>query len=67
MSRLPRLYRRLDERVRNLSRRNNALLMLLTTSLVYFSVGAVFGDASAAGALAMGLTMGVLYYAFDPR
>ena len=67
MSRLPRLYRRLDERVRNLSRRNNALLMVLTSSLAYFSVGVVFGDASVAGALAMGLTMGGLHYAFDPR
>ena len=67
MSRLRRLYRRLDDRVRSLSRRNNALLMLLTVSLTHFGVGALLGDASTAGAVAIGLTMGALYYAFDPR
>jgi len=60
------LYRRLDDWARALSRGQYALVAGLVAGVCVFVVG-LFSDASAFSAVAMAVTMTVVYYAMDPN
>lgn len=67
MDTLRQLYRRLDDRVRNLSRVSYALLVGLVSAVGVFAVRVLLpGDASFEP-IAMGISMAVVYYVFDPN
>ena len=61
------LYRRADDWARGLSRFRYALVagVIVTTTLL--SVGVLLDITTTVQAVTMGVTMAVLYYAFDPN
>ena len=61
------LYRRLDNSVRNLSRGAYAVLVGLISAMGVFVVGLLMGDDMTFQAVTMGISMTVVYYAFDPN
>ncbi|WP_128477861.1 hypothetical protein [Halorussus pelagicus] len=67
MNQLRRWYRRLDEWTQSLSRLGYAVLTGATAFCSYLLVGSFFGKFAVVSAVAMGLTLTVLYYALDPR
>ncbi|WP_277553274.1 hypothetical protein [Halobaculum limi] len=67
MNPIPRQYRRLDDWVRNRSRLGYASLVGTVSAASYLLVGTLFGDRVVVPAVAMGLTLGALYYASNPN
>ncbi len=67
MESLRQLYRRLDNRVRGLSRVSYALLIGLVSALGVFAVRSLMPGDGSFGPVAMGISMAVVYYAFDPN
>jgi hypothetical protein len=61
------LYRRLDNRVRGLSRVSYALLVGIVSAVSVFAVRLLLSGDGSFGPIAMGITMAVVYYAFDPN
>ena len=61
-----RLYQRFEEWSQNLSRVSYAVLIGVSSGLVFFAVSAIFGRAMTAGAVAFGATMILLQYVFNP-
>jgi len=61
------LYRRLDTRVRNLSRVQYALCIGLISAAGVFTVRSLLPGDGSFGPIAMGISMTVIYYAFDPN
>ncbi|TKX71662.1 MULTISPECIES: hypothetical protein [Halorubrum] len=59
------LSRRLDDWVRGLSRLRYALLTGVIVTASVLAVGVIFDDSTTVQAVTMGVTMAVLYYAFD--
>ena len=67
MSGVRQLYRRLDERVRALSRGAYAILVGLVSALGVFAVGLVLNGNTTFEAVAMAVSMTVVYYIADPN
>ena len=67
MDTLRGLYRQLDNRVRDLSRVSYALLVGFVSAVGVFSVRLLLPGEGSFGPIAMGITMAVVYYAFDPN
>lgn len=67
MDTLRGLYQRLDDRVRGLSRVSYALLVGLVSAMGVFAVRLLLPGDGSFGPVMMGLTMAVVYYAFDPN
>lgn len=67
MDTLRQLYRRLDSRVRDLSRVSYALLIGLASAVGVFIVRSLIPGDGCFGPIAMGLSMAVVYYAFNPN
>ena len=67
MSELRKLYRRVDEWARNLSRIKYAVCVGVISTLSYSLVGTLFDDSVTIEAVTMGLTLAVLFYAFNPN
>ena len=67
MGTLRGLYRQLDDRVRGLSRRSYALLVGFVSAVSVFVVRVLLPGDGSFGPVAMGLTMAVIYYVFDPN
>ncbi|WP_092814654.1 hypothetical protein [Halopenitus malekzadehii] len=61
------LYEQLDDRVRDLSRVSYALLVGFVSAVGVFVVGLLLSDDGSFGPVVMGITMAVVYYAFDPN
>ena len=61
------LYRQLDDRVRGLSRVSYALLVGLVSAVGVFAVRLLLPGDGSFGPVLMGITMAVVYYAFDPN
>lgn len=61
------LYRRLDDRVRGLSRVSYALLVGFFSAVGVFAVRTFLPGDGSFGPVVMGITMAVVYYAFDPN
>jgi hypothetical protein len=59
------LYRRLDDWARGLSRLRYALLTGVIVTASVLSVGVLLDTSTTVQAVTMGVTMAVLYYAFD--
>jgi uncharacterized membrane protein len=59
------LYRRLDDWARGLSRLRYALLAGVIVTATVLSVGVLLDTSTTVQAVTMGVTMAVLYYAFD--
>lgn len=62
-----RLYHRFDGWARDLSRARYAAFVGAVSTVSYLSVGTLVGESVLIEALAMGVTLGVLFYAFDPN
>ena len=60
-----RLYRRLDDWARGLSRLRYALLAGVLVAVSVLAVGVVLRESTTVYAAAMGVTMALLYYAAD--
>jgi len=67
MDTLRGLYRQLDDRVRGLSRGSYALLVGLVSAVGVFAVRLLLPGDGSFGPVMMGITMAVVYYAFDPN
>jgi len=67
MDTLRGLYRRLDNRVRGLSRVSYALLVGFVSAVGVFAVRLLLPGDGSFGPVVMGITMAVVYYAFDPN
>jgi hypothetical protein len=67
MDALQHLYRRLDNRVRGLSRLSYALLVGLISAVAVFAVRNLLPGEGSFGPIAMGVSMTVVYYALDPN
>jgi hypothetical protein len=67
MDALQHLYRRLDNRVRGLSRLSYALLVGLISAVAVFAVRNLLSGDGSFGPIAMGVSMTVVYYALDPN
>jgi len=67
MGTLRGLYRQLDDRVRGLSRGSYALLVGLVSAVGVFAVRLLLPGDGSFGPVMMGITMAVVYYAFDPN
>lgn len=67
MDTLRQLYRRLDNRVRELSRVSYALLIGLVSAVSVFAVRSVLPGEGSFGPIAMGVSMAIIYYAFNPN
>ena len=67
MDTLRGLYRRLDSRVRGLSRVSYALLVGVASAVAVFAVRLLLPGDGSFGAVTMGITMAVVYYALDPN
>jgi len=67
MDTLRQLYRRLDSRVRNLSRVSYALLIGFVSAVGVFIVRSLISGDGSFGPIAMGVSMAVVYYAFNPN
>jgi hypothetical protein len=61
------LYRRLDTRVRGLSRVSYALLVGFVSAVGVFAVRLLLPGDGSFGPIAMGISMAVVYYALDPN
>ena len=61
------LYRRLDDRVRGLSRLSYALFVGGVSAGGVFAVRLLLSGDGGFGPVAMGVTMAVVYYALDPN
>ncbi|WP_380681518.1 hypothetical protein [Salinigranum sp. GCM10025319] len=61
------LYHRLDDWVRDRSRPEYALLVGSASAVAVFATGVVMGEAMAFEAAAMGVSMAVFHYAFNPH
>jgi len=61
------MYHRADNRVRGLSRVVYALLVGLTSAMSVFAVRLLVPGDGSFGPAVMGITMAVVYYAFDPN
>jgi uncharacterized membrane protein len=59
------LYRRLDDWARGLSRLRYALLAGVIVTATVLSVGVLLDTSTTVQAVTMGVTMAMLYYAFD--
>jgi len=65
---LPRqLYRGLNTKVRNLSRGPYALFIGLSSAVGVFVVRSLLPGEGSFGPIAMGISMTVVYYMFDPN
>lgn len=67
MDTLQHLYRRLDTRVQDLSRMSYALLIGFVSAVGVFAVRSLLPGDGSFGPIAMGVSMAVVYYAFDPN
>jgi hypothetical protein len=67
MDTLRGLYRWLDDRVRGLSRVSYAVLVGFVSAVGVFAVRLLLPGDGSFGPVVMGLTMAVVYYAFDPN
>jgi len=67
MGTLREMYRHLDDRVRQLSRVSYALLVGFVSAVGVFAVRLLLPGDGSFGPVAMGVTMTVVYYAFDPN
>jgi len=67
MDTLRHLYRRLDTRVRELSRVSYALLIGLVAAVGVFAVRSLLPGDGSFGPIAMGISMTVVYYALNPN
>jgi cbb3-type cytochrome oxidase subunit 3 len=67
MDTLRQLYRRLDDRARDLSRVSYALLVGLVSAAGVFAIRLLLPGDGSFGPVAMGFSMAVVYYAFDPN
>ena len=67
MNALRDLYDRLDTRVRELSRISYALLIGLVSAMGVFAVRSLIPGDGGFGPIAMGVSMTVVYYAFNPN
>jgi len=61
------LYHRLDTRVRALSRVSYALLIGLGSAIGVFAVRSLMPGDGSFGPVVIGVSMAVVYYAFDPN
>jgi hypothetical protein len=61
------LYRRLDNRVRSLSRVSYALLIGLISALCVFAVGSMIFEEMVRWAIPVGVGMAITYYVADPN
>lgn len=62
-----RLYGRLDQWTRNLSRVQYAACAGITSFVSYLGVGVLLGELPAFSAVAMGLAFAVMFYVMYPR
>jgi hypothetical protein len=60
-------YRRLDDRVRGLSRVSYALLVGFVSAVGVFAVRLLLPGDGSFGPVVMGITMAVVYYAVNPN
>jgi len=60
-------YQQLDNRVRELSRVSYALLVGFVSAVGVFAVRFLLSGDGSFGPVVMGVTMAVVYYAFDPN
>jgi len=67
MDTLREIYRHLDDRVHQLSRVSYALLVGFVSAVGVFAVRLLLPGDGSFGPVAMGVTMTVVYYAFDPN
>ena len=67
MDTLRDMYRHLDNRVRQFSRVSYALLVGIVSAVGVFAVRLLLPGDGSFGPVAMGVTMTVVYYAFDPN
>ena len=67
MDTLRGMYRRLDDRVRSLSRVSYALLVGLVSAVGVFAVRLLLPGDGSFGPVVMGITMAIVYYAIDPN
>jgi len=67
MDTLQHLYRRLDNRGRDLSRLSFALLVGVVSVVGVFAVRSLLPGDGSFGPIAMGVSMTVAYYALDPN
>lgn len=67
MSTTKQLYHRVDEWARNLSRLRYATLVGVISLSSYLLVGALLGESVTIEAFTMGLTLAILFYAFNPN
>jgi hypothetical protein len=67
MSDIRHQYHRLDGWVRGLSRIQHAVLVGLTSALSVLGIGTLMSDSVTFEAVAMGLSMAVVYYAWNPN
>ena len=67
MGGVKRLYNRVDEWTRNLSRLHYAAFVGAVSALSYLLVGTLFGGSVTIEAFAMGLTLAFMFYAFNPN
>ncbi len=65
MSKLRRLYDRLDGWARGLSRSRYAVFVGSVSFFCYVGVGTLLGEPNFPGAFGMGTTLAVLFFAFD--
>lgn len=64
---IPAVYWHLDDKVRELSRVSYALLVGFVSAVSVFAVRLLLPGDGSFGPVAMGVTMTVVYYAFDPN
>lgn len=67
MDTLRHMYRRLDNRVYDLSRISYAVLIGLVSAVGVFAVRILIPGDGSFGPIAMGVSMAVVYYAFNPN
>ena len=67
MSDIRQQYHRLDGWVRDLSRIRYAVLVGLTSAFSVLAIGMLMSDSVTFEAVAMGLSMTVVYYAWNPN
>ena len=62
-----RLYGRLDQWTRNLSRIQYAAFAGITSFVTYLGAGVFFGELPIFGAIVTSLTLGAVFYVMRPR
>lgn len=63
---MAQLYRRLDEKIRDLSRAQYAVLTGVLTTVALLVVDILLREPSVENAVIMGLSMTIVYYWFNP-